>query len=131
MKNDWRNATQTGDLNHVAALLDSGCDVNALDEHGQTALMNAAHRGDVELVRLLIDRKASLDITAKYCLTALMLAVIANHTEVVRLLVTAGADTTIKGSYGSFERTPLQYAEENGKQEIAAILRASMRENGN
>lgn len=124
MKSAWRDATQSGDLNRVCTLLDAGADINALDEHGQTALMNAAYSGDVDLSQLLIQRGAELNRTAKYRLTALMLAVINNRTEVVRLLVKAGADRTIKGSKGSFACTPFQYAQENGQTEIAEILRS-------
>lgn len=123
MKSAWRDATRSGDLSKVCNLLDAGADINALDVHGQTALMNAAHRGDVELTQLLIQRGAELDHAAKYRLTALMLAVINNRTEVVRLLVAAGADRTIAGSKGSFACTPLQYAQESGQTEIAEILR--------
>ena len=123
MKADWREATNSGDLMRVCELLDSGAEVDALDEHGQTALMNAAYRGDVELAQLLIARGAALNVTAKYRLTALMLAVINDHAELVRVLVQAGADQEIKGSKGHFARTPLQYAEDSGKTGIAAILR--------
>lgn len=123
MNKDWREATDAGDLNRVCALLDAGAAVDALDEHGQTALMNAAYRGDAALAQVLIGRGAHLNLTAKYRLTALMLAVINDHAEVVRVLVKAGADREIKGSKGPFQRTPLQYAEESGKADIAAILR--------
>lgn len=122
MKADWREATRSGDLNKVCSLLDDGADINSLDEHGQTALMNAVYRGDVELTQILVQKGAELNRTAKYRLTALMLAVISDRVEIVRLLVKAGADTTIKGSKGSFERTPLEYALEHGKAEIAEIL---------
>ena len=122
MKSEWRDAISSGDLNRVCALLDQGADINSLDEHGQTALMNAAYRGDVELVRVLIQRGAKLNHTAKYRLTALMLAVINNRTEIVRLLVKAGADTTIKGSTAGFDRTPLEYAQEHGNVAIVEVL---------
>lgn|SRR5574341_2281198 len=124
MKREWREATKSGDLDRVCTLLDQGADINSLDEHGQTALMNAVYGGDVELTQILIQRGAELNHTAKYRLTALMLAVINNRAEIVRLLVTAGADTTIQGSYGSFACTPLQYAQEHGQAEIAEILSA-------
>ena len=123
MNSAWRDAIHSGDLGRARTLLDAGADINALDEHGQTALMNAAYRGDVELTQLLIQRGAELDHAAKYRLTALMLAVINGRTEVVRLLVKAGADRTIAGSKGSFACTPLQYAQNSGQDEIARILR--------
>jgi len=123
MNSEWREATKAGDLHRVCALLDQGVNVNALDEHGQTALMNAVHRGDLELTQLLIQRGADLNHAAKYRLTALMLAVVSNRAELVRLLVQAGADMTIKGSKGSFERTLLECAQENGQADIASILR--------
>lgn len=122
MRSEWRDATSSGDLNKVCTLLDQGADINSLDEHGQTALMNAVYRGDVELAQILIQRGADLNHAAKYQLTALMLAVINNRTEIVRLLVKAGADTTIRGSRAGFDLTPLQYAQEHGKLAVAEIL---------
>ena len=123
MNKDWLDATTTGNVQRVRSLLDAGAEIDALDKHGQTALMNAAHRGDVAMVQALVDRGANLDHTAKYHLTALMLAVIGNHAEVVRILVTAGADRNISGRKGSFARTPLQYAEEHGQAQLVTLLR--------
>jgi ankyrin repeat protein len=124
MNREWKEATQSGDLDRVAALLDAGADINSLDEHGQSALMNAVYSGDIELSRLLIERGAELNHTAKYRLTALMLAVINNHPEIVRLLVDAGADMQIKGTHGQFNRTPLEYAQACGYTAIETILRS-------
>lgn len=101
MNREWEVATAGGDLARIAALLDAGADINALDRYNQTALMHAAHRGDVAVVRLLAERGADLDHAAKYGMTALMLAVIGNHPEVVELLLSAGADTTRRGSKNS------------------------------
>jgi ankyrin repeat protein len=123
LNKDWRDATNAGDVERVRALLDAGAEIDALDKHGQTALMNAAHRGETELVRALVQLGADLNHTAKYRVTALMLAVISDHADVVRLLVAAGADRNIKGSKGTFACTPLQYAEAYGKLELASLLR--------
>jgi len=123
MNRQWLESTTAGDIELVCALLDAGADINALDKHGQSALMNAAHRGDAALVQVLVDRGANLNRTAKYHLTALMLAVINNHADVVRILVSAGADRNIRGSKGHFACTPLEYAKEHGKGNIVGLLR--------
>ncbi len=122
MKKDWAEATRTGNIERVQALLDEGADINSLDKYGQTALMNAATRGDLNLAQVLVKHGAELDHTAKYRLTALMLTVINNHKAVASVLLDAGANTELGGSKGHFERTPLEYAKEHGLHEIAAIL---------
>lgn len=123
MKREWLEATQNGDVAAIEALLASGVDVNSLDRHGQTALMNAAHTGKVEVVRLLAKSGADLNHTAKYQLSALMLSVISGHLEVARALVLAGADLTRKGT-GPFSCTPLEYAQRQQNHEMCAILRS-------
>ena len=122
MKSDWREATNSGDIGRVCALLDDGADIDSLDEHGQTALMNAVYRGDFELAAVLVEKGAGLNHTAKYRLTALMLAVIRGQAEIVRLLVKAGADTSIKGTKAGFDRTPIEYAQACGRTDIVGIL---------
>ena len=104
-------------------MLDSGANINALDEHGQTALMNAVHRGNLEIVKILVERDAELNNTAKLCLTALYLAAIGNRQEMVRLLIDAGADREIKGSSEQFYCSPLEYAQHYGMSEIISIFR--------
>jgi len=102
--------------------MDAGADINALDEHGQTALMNVVYWGNLDIAKLLIGRGAQLDHTAKYGLTALFLAVIGNRPQFVQLLVNAGADRDIAGSKGQFSVTPLEYARQHGNAEIIQIL---------
>jgi len=121
---DWLDATHRGDLTRVCALLDAGADIDALDRHGQTALMNAAFRGDAALVQTLAARGANLDHTAKYRLTALMLAVINQHADVVRVLLEAGADRQIRGNHGHFACTPMEYAEQHGLSHLVGLLRS-------
>jgi ankyrin repeat protein len=124
MKKDWFEATKGGNLERVQKLITEGADINALDRHGQTALMNATMHGNIEVVRVLLEHGAELNNTAKYNLTALMLAVINQHREIVQLLVHAGADTQLGGSYGQFACTPIEYADRSALHEISDILRS-------
>ena len=97
MEKAWEDAVTRGDVETVRQMLRAGANVNALDRHGQTALMLAAHRGSRAMVDALVAAGAALDVTAKYNLTALMLAITAGHVEVARVLARAGADLRIRG----------------------------------
>ena len=79
-------------------LLASGADIDARDEHGQTALMLAAREGRAQSAAWLVGHGATLDVTAKYGLSALMLAVVNGHVDVVRTLVRAGANLELQGT---------------------------------
>ena len=92
----WEDAIKDADIQTVLQLLGQGQDVDALDRHGQAALMLAAHAGHREVVEELIAHRAGLDITAKFGLSALMLAIVAGHQEIARLLAQAGADLSLR-----------------------------------
>ena len=126
MNRDWETASSQGDLGRVAALLDDGADINALDRHNQTALIHAAHRGDLALVRLLVQRGADLDRAATHGMTALMLAVIGNHPEVVEVLLAAGADASRRMSKNAGVNaalTAMELARGPEHEEILGVLR--------
>jgi len=110
-------------------LIDRGENVDALDRHGQTALMLAAHAGHTELVRLLIDSGADLDRTAKYHLSALMLAVIGGHATIVELLLSAGCESEIQGSGapGFAGKTASDLARDLGRGTISELLQSRAR----
>jgi ankyrin repeat protein len=109
---EWKSAVKAGDVKTLEALLDAGADVDAKDEHGQTALMNAARDGHAPVVRLLVARGADLNHTAKFNLSALMLAVLNGRDAIVGLLADAGADLTIEatGAPGFAGKTALDLA---------------------
>jgi uncharacterized protein len=109
---EWRSAVKAGDVEALEALIDAGADIDAKDEHGQTALMNAARDGHTPMVRVLVARGADLNHTAKYNLSALMLAVINGRDAIVGVLVDAGANLTIKatGAPGLAGKTALGLA---------------------
>jgi len=118
----WHEAVRSGDVDRVRAVLHAGADIDALDEHGQTALMNEVYWGNLDIAKLLIEAGAKLNHTAKLHLTALFLAVIGNRPQLVQLLVDAGADKNIRGSKGQYNTTPLEYARKRGFVEIVKIL---------
>ena len=124
MHKEWKAAVESADLAAIDAQLASGADINARDEHGQTALMNAARAGQTSVVRLLAERGADLNHHAKYGLTALMLAVIRRHTEVVRVLVEAGADLTAAGTGapGFYGKTAVALARDREDEMVVNLL---------
>jgi ankyrin repeat protein len=123
---EWRAAARSGDVETLERLLAAGHDINAKDEHGQTALMVAARDGRTAVVQLLVGRGADLNHTAKFRLTALMLAVVNGREPIVRALVEAGADLSVRGSGapGFHEKTALDLALAQGRDEQDGIVRS-------
>ena len=128
MTAEWKAAARAGNVEAMERLLEQGADIDALDEHGQTALMLAAMRGHTAVARFLVARGAKLDHTAKFHLTALMLAVIAGHADIVRALVEAGADLTVRGTGapGFHDKTALDLAEARVGDEATLRVQAEM-----
>ena len=132
MHKEWKAAVESAALVAIDTQLALGADINARDEHGQTALMNAARAGQASVVRLLAARGADLNHRAKYGLTALMLAVIRGHAEVVRVLLEAGADLTPTGTGapGFDGKTAVALARDRGDEMVLNLLIANERQEG-
>jgi ankyrin repeat protein len=125
LTSDWTDAARLGDVDRLRCLLASGADVNARDEHGQTALMIAAGNGRSSAIRLLVENGAVLDCTAKYGLSAVMLAVIGGHLDAVRTLAEAGANLAIRGTGapGFSGKTAVELAAALDRIDIVEVLR--------
>jgi ankyrin repeat protein len=80
-------AVNWNDKNWLIDFLNKGADVNALNKHGETALMHSAVQGNAEIAQILIEHGAMLDIQSKEGLTALMLAADNGKKEVAELLL--------------------------------------------
>ena len=76
----------------VMLLLAMGANINALNCHGNAALIHAAWKGHLEIVQILLDNGAKVDIAATESkMTALYLASNWNHSDIVYELIKAGA----------------------------------------
>jgi ankyrin repeat protein len=126
MTSEWKDAIRRGAVDDLQHLHAAGVDVDARDEHGQTALMLAAVDGHGPVVEWLIRQGANLYHTAKYGLSALMLSVVNGHVDVVRLLVRAGADHELQGTGapGFAAKTALDLAIARAESEMVDIVRA-------
>ena len=95
-------ATASGKLPLVRALLDGGVPVSVSDDSGSgdSLLHWACAYGHYNLSALLIERGASLDEPNVQGATPLHEAVAAGQKEIVRLLLFHGADTALKATSG-------------------------------
>jgi ankyrin repeat protein len=85
-------AVRAGSPDSVQALLNSPqVDVNAVDEHGNTPLIEAARFGHDKVATALLLAHADASIKNDEGKTALMLAAEGRHDETVRVLTEAGA----------------------------------------
>ena len=85
-------AVRSGSPDTVKAVLSSpNVDVNAVDEHGNTPLIEAARLGHDKVATALLIAHADPSIKNNEGKTALMLATEGRHDETVRVLIEAGA----------------------------------------
>ena len=119
------NAARNGNLNRVRALLNSGTNVNARYQYGQTPLMFAAYTGRLPMVRELLDRGANINARDHEGETALIRAAFWGHLAIVRLLLERGANANARTYEGW---TPLMYAADSGH---LAIVRELMNKGAN
>ena len=124
MTKEWEESARRGDTAALLAQIEGGADLDALDRHGQSALMLAARHGHLEAVQALLCGGADPDITAKYGLSATMLAVVNDHQCVAQALAIGGADLRLIGSGapGFVGKTAAQLALDRGFEELAKAL---------
>jgi len=124
---DLINAAESGNIERVRELLDSGEDPNLRDRYNMIALISASRgiwrsprrrRRQIEIVELLLDRGADPNLQNDYD-TALMEASERDHVEIVKLLLDRGADPNLQNDWGN---TALIRAAANGHTEIVRLL---------
>lgn len=99
--------------------------INWYAKDGFTPLQLACYFGQAEVALFLIEKGADVHAVSKngMGLQAIHAAVAGRNGEIVRALIAAGANVAATQE-GGF--TPLMAAEQNGDEEIAALLRAAI-----
>lgn len=109
-----------GDTKAVEQAIESGVDVNTIDEEKRTALMLAAFNGHTTTVKILLDHGAKLSERDSMGRTALMFAATGDNAAACEALLTAGADVNATDAGEGF--TPLMHAASEGQLEVVTLL---------
>jgi ankyrin repeat protein len=112
-------AASKGHAEIVAALLNAGAYIDAVDAQKKTALHLASSEGHTEIVAALINADANIDAFDAQKKTALHLASSQGHAEIVAALLKAGAHIH---ALDPQKNTPLHLASSQGHAEIVAAL---------
>jgi hypothetical protein len=124
-------AAEFGREDLAPVLIAAGADVNARDKRDERPLHLAAEYGNVAVARVLLDRGADVNARGRMDRRPLHAAAdglsgtqnVDGRLRVAQLLIGRGANVNAKVRGGGF--TPEWYAERNGSQAIAELLRAS------
>lgn len=108
-------------------LLDSGANVNALDDNNHLPLCSAVQWTDIEVVGLLIDRGANVNLQDGHGDTALHFAVRSQAPEMIALLLGKGADVDLENDMGE---TPRRLFARIFQSKILELLPSGARKTG-
>ena len=113
-------AAQSGSVDIIKLLLDTGISVNLTDKDGSTPLHVSAEFGHVEATKFLVERGAVINSTNKYGDTPLLVAAYFGELEIFRYLIEIGADINIRDANNN--NTALHLAAELGTVNIIKLL---------
>ncbi|MFI3201093.1 MAG: ankyrin repeat domain-containing protein [Eubacteriales bacterium] len=98
-------------------LVEKGANVNAIDNHGNNALLLSVH--NVNATKYLIEHGADVNGQNNMGMTPVINGVLNNKLEVVKLLVEQEADIELMDNQG---RSPLSIASEKGNEKMMNVL---------
>ncbi len=112
-------ASEQGDLETVANLIDKGTDITIADDSGMTLLHRASEKGHLDIVKLLVMKGGIINARTKYGEAALHFASKGGFFEIVKFFIEKGINVNIQTIGGE---TPLYYASMAGKLETVKLL---------
>jgi uncharacterized protein len=116
----FREAVQTGNIQEMQRLIESGVPFDEADERsGWAPIHQAARSGGPAAIRLLAEKGADVNKPTRAGLTPLHIAVRSGQAESVRELLTAGANVHVRDEDGG---TPLQYSRSFQQPMIERLL---------
>lgn len=113
-------AVKEGDTAELIALLDTGVDIDARDQAGDTSLISAARTGNKEVVEALLKRHAEVNPQNYDGRSALISAAEHGHTAILESLLKASADPNSHTTYNG--KTALMLAAANGYLDCVQTL---------
>ncbi|KAJ9299066.1 hypothetical protein DTO271G3_3308 [Paecilomyces variotii] len=112
-------AAYRGHVNIARLLIERGCNVDAKEDDGWTALMLASQEGHLPLLNLLIEKSANVNAEEKDGATSLWIASQQGHTAIVRRLLELEAKQL---PTRSAQRRPIHQAAQNGHLSVLQML---------
>ena len=114
------SASVSGNFSVVRELIRRNCMIDAVTDQGQTALHLAAYRGSLETVQALVENGADVNaVTFAEKMTPLHIVCKRDWKQIAKYLIDRGANVNC---LNIIERTPLHFAAENGRADLAVIL---------
>ncbi|XP_071145817.1 uncharacterized protein [Mytilus edulis] len=103
----------------VNSLIENGCNVNVLDNNGQSPLFLATDSDHIETVELLLKKAANPDSCNSKHISPLHMACMNGNIEMVKLLINSKCSINIRTDHN---HTPLYFAALLGQTEIVQYL---------
>ena len=118
------DAIKKDDIARVQKLIESGADVNQINENGQTPLHAACFFDSLKIVRLLLKKgaKKTINVQNKNGLTPLHWACEKNNLKTTELLLKNGATKSVDTPENNYGMTPLFLACNKNNLKMATLL---------
>eukprot|EP00960_Hanusia_phi_P050249 760095-Hanusia_phi.AAC.2 len=116
------HASSVGDARMTELLLDAGCKVNFVNEHGDTALLLAARNGHAACLDLLLKRNGDATLPNKQKETALMHASKYGQLECVKMLLSLEKANELIKQKNKTGATSIHLAADNGQDSVIAYM---------